>query len=110
MDNETRERLDAELAVLNAHVNEAVGARTAWMDAHMDDYADFHVGDVLYDRNGDRLGPVTRLYRYWGGLHGPRDPQYDTLMSVDYEYLDREFGNGCRVVKNTSSQPGLNLR
>jgi hypothetical protein len=71
----TRDELDAELAALNAAVNDALRKRREWMDKHMTDYAKFQVGDELVDmRTGRVLGTVCELYRYWGG----RDDRYDT--------------------------------
>ena len=98
--------LDAELATLNAEVEAAVRKRTAWMDAHMSDYAEVQVGEPLYDLTHLRhVGTVTRLYRYWGpnknGLI--RDHQYDTHMSVEYEFLEAGTKN---FYDNTSRHGG----
>lgn len=89
MDNNKRGELDTVLALLNAEVAAAVKKRTDWMDAHMADYADVQVGEELYElATGRLMGIVSRLYRYWGTDRNGmvRDPQYDTSMSVEYEF------------------------
>lgn len=90
MDNNKRGELDTVLALLNAEVAAAVKKRTDWMDAHMADYADVQVGEELYElATGRLMGTVSRLYRYWGTDRNNgmvRDPQYDTSMSVEYEF------------------------
>lgn len=94
------ELLRIELTNLNRAVEDAVRARTAWMDAHMPDFSRVQVGEELFDAaNGyRRLGIVHKLYRYWGG---GRDWRYDTSMDVNYEYVDRV---GSCLISNTSSQ------
>lgn len=96
--------LDAELEALNANVDRAIAARKAWMDEHMDDYARYHLGEVLVDLDtGQTLGTVTKLYRYFGD----RDPRFDTRMEIQYEFT-REIGSyGSAMSDNTSRQPGL---
>lgn len=77
-----REQLDAELHQLNAAVDVAVSARKSWMDAHMPDYAEYQVGDVLYNLStGVQVGAVTRLVRYWGDQN---DPRFDRTMEITY--------------------------
>lgn len=94
LDPATRARNDAELAALNAAVDAAVAARTAWMDAHMAEYAEYPVGtDLVYRRTGEWFGTVASHYRY----HAGRDPFRDTDMSIHY----RTTGGD-----NTSRLPG----
>jgi hypothetical protein len=88
--------LDEELQRLNQAVEDAVKARTAWMDAHMPDYAVVQVGEELYDREYRLRGIVSRHYRYHGD---GRDWRYDTSMSISYEYKTRDGSN-----HNTSGQ------
>lgn len=91
-----QERLLTELFELQAKLDAAQAARTAWMDEHMKDFAKVQVGEDLYDlMTGNRLGRVTRHYRYWA----MRDPRYDTSMHIDYEFKDYAGHNG-----NTSSR------
>jgi hypothetical protein len=76
--------LRVQLDALNAGVVAALAARKAWMDARMEDFSNFKVGDEVYDaKTGALLGVVSKLYRYWGN----RDPRYDTQMSIEIEYL-----------------------
>lgn len=92
--------MDAELAVLNSAVEEALSARKAWMDAHMTAYAKYQIGDVLYDmETGHELGPVVEHYRYHAG-----HPQFDDKMEIYYRYRKP---NG--VIDNTSRQFGLRI-
>lgn len=75
--------LQPQLDTLNEEVNAVLAKRKAWMDAHMEDFSNFKVGDAVYDGNTGRLlGKVSRLYRYWED----RDPRYDTSMSIEIEY------------------------
>lgn len=79
-----RPELNAELEALNNAVTAAIDARRAWMDAHMADYAEYAVGDDLYDlKTGQRLGTITKLYRPTWGIS---NPVYQTSMEVAYEY------------------------
>lgn len=90
--------LKAELDTLNEEVKAALAKRKAWMDAHMEDFSNFKVGDEVYDRNtGQLLGVVTELYRYWGD----RDPRYDTGMNIEIHYRDRRG-----IIDNSSRHAG----
>jgi len=90
--------LNAELAALNAAVDAALKARKDWMDAHMEAYSEFKVGDEIYDiRTGERMGVVSKLYRY----QARHNPIYDTSMSVDVE-----FTNNGWCFDNTSRYGG----
>ena len=74
--------LDQELKQLLAAVKQADNARKQWMDAHMADYADYQVGETLYDRDtGECVGVVSGFYRYH-----EKDPRFDTCMSVEYRF------------------------
>lgn len=92
----SKEDLQKELVQLNLSVTEAVKRRTEWMDAHMSDFATVQVGEELFDGDYQRLGVVTKLYRFWGDQ---RDWRYDTSMSVSYQYMGRGGG-----IDNTSRQ------
>ncbi len=101
MPKELRARLDADLAALNAAVTAALKARRDWMDAHMQDYARYQVGEEIFDMaTGRRLGVVSELYRY----QSDQNPFYDTHMSVDYQY-----NKGGNCFDNTSRQIGLSI-
>ena len=83
---------------LNKAVDDAIAARKKWMDDHMVDYAEFRVGDEIYDGDtGERLGVVTRLYRY----HADRNPLLDRSMNIEYE-----FCIGKNMFDNTSRHLG----
>lgn len=95
-----RVELDDQLRALNQKVRDAVSARKAWMDSHMEDYAKFKIGDTLVDlSNGEVLGIVTELYRFWGDK---QDSTLDDSMEINYEYQEPSG-----TYDNTSSQPGL---
>lgn len=90
--------LDAEMKRLNQAVDDAVAARTTWMDAHMADYARHRLGDVLYNlENGQRVGVVSSLYRFHAD-----DQRFDRSMSVDYRIQVDDYGT---CFDSTSSQP-----
>ena len=92
--------LQTELDTINKEVEAVLAKRTAWMDAHMQDFSKFNVGDPVYDvRTGQFLGTVTRLYRYWKD----KDPRYDTSMSVVIEYRQAGHSN---VYDNSSHYAG----
>lgn len=75
--------LQAELDVLNVEVTAVLAKRKAWMDAHMQDFSNFKVGDEVYDANTGRLlGAVSELYRY----HAEHSPQYDTHMTIEIQF------------------------
>jgi len=94
-----RDALRKELADLNAKVAEALTERKAWMDAHMEEFSEFKVGEEIYDLGtGALLGTVSRLYRYWAD----KDPCFDTSMSVEVEF--REIGSN--LFDNTSRYAG----
>lgn len=96
-----REALRAELKLINAGIDAILGHRRKWMDDHMDDFANHHVGDEIYDlKTGRLLGTITKLYRYWED----RDPRYDTSMTVEYQY--RVAGTENHY-DNTSRHGGL---
>ena len=83
--------LEGVLDKLTAKFAAAWAERKSWMDAHMEDFARFKVGDEIFNlETGERLGEISQLYRYWGSDN--RDPQYDTTMDIQYQY---HTGNNC---------------
>jgi hypothetical protein len=83
MRTEHQKKLQTELDALNKEVEDTLAKRTTWMNAHMEDFSDFKVGDEVYNPNtGTLLGVVSRLYRY----HQDGDPRYDDHMDVEIEY------------------------
>lgn len=95
-----RKALRLDLDRLNKAVDLAITERTAWMDAHMEDFAIAKPGEVLYQREGDnftRLGVVRKLYRFQRG----QNILYDTGMSVEYEYQSHL---GSNMFANTSGR------
>lgn len=85
--------LNAELAALNAEVDAVIAKRTAWMDAHMKDYATVQIGEVAYDRDGRCYGVVAEHYRYWRN----RDPRYDTSVNVEYVFQSGTNTSGSNI-------------
>jgi hypothetical protein len=78
--------LQAELDALNAAVDAARKARTAWMDAHMADFAKHPVGTKVWNlRTGKCLGVIAEHYRYDRDRDGG---VYDTDMSIHYRFTD----------------------
>ena len=72
-----------EVKRMTEAIEQAIAARTAYMDANMEKFCGLKVGEDIYDIvSGIRLGKVSRLYRYWSG----RNPSHDTSMSVSVEY------------------------
>jgi hypothetical protein len=89
--------LENNLKCLNNEVKDAVIKRTSWMDANMEKFAKFKVGDNIYDLDRCvKVGVVYELYRYWAG----RNPEYDTSMNIEYR-----FKTGNLINDNTSRQP-----
>jgi len=89
--------LENHLKCLNNEVKDAVIKRTSWMDANMEKFAKFKVGDNIYDLDRCvKVGVVSELYRYWAG----RNPEYDTSMNIEYR-----FKTGNLIDDNTSRQP-----
>jgi hypothetical protein len=88
----------AELARLSAAIEEAIRARTAWLDAKMVETSTLKVGDEIYDvDSGVMVGTVRGLYRYWQD----RNDLLDTGYYCHYEYRTPGGSND-----NTSRQPG----
>ncbi len=90
---------EAELAVLNAAVTAAIDARRKWLDAKMVECSSLKVGDDIYDLNsGQRLGRISRLYRYWQDCdEGVRD---------DSPHCHYEFETSRNCFDNTSRHGG----
>lgn len=64
-------------------INDLIAERTKYMDDHMADCAEFHVGDIVFDENGICLGEVFELFRH---QHSQGHPFHDNYMGVDYRY------------------------
>lgn len=93
--------LQAELDALNQKVVAVLARRKAWMDAHMENFSNFKVGDEVYDtKTGALLGTVSKLYRYWG----ERDPRYDTQMAIEIQYR-KDGSKNC--YDNSSRHAGV---
>lgn len=91
----------SELDALNEAVQEAIDARREWLDTKMHEVSALKVGDDIYDtRSGQKLGVVSKLYRY----HADQNPLFDTHVSVNYQYE-----TGSRCFSNTSSQIGVSF-
>ncbi len=86
-----------ELRALLKARDDAMAAKTAWLDRKMLEHSTLKVGDDMFDLDtGECLGKITKLYRYWSpDAQGRRDN--DTSIYCDYE-----FGRGM----NTSCAPG----
>ena len=69
------------------------------MDSKMEEYADMQVGEEIYNLvTGERLGVITKLYRYWDN----KDVYKDEFFEIDYQYQVCESG-----YDNTSRQQGV---
>lgn len=89
---------DDELARLNAAVDAALAARTAFLDSKMAQYAVAQVGEYVYDLSlGRKLGKVTRHYRYWTS----QNVLYDRHLLIDYDF---QADPDIPFVDNTSRQ------
>lgn len=79
-----KEQLKKELKKLNKAVEKAHKARKEWMDAHMEDFADYKIGEKLYlTSTGECLGTIKSYYRYFE----KHNESFDTSMSIDYEVV-----------------------
>ena len=86
------------LALLNEAVTAAITARTVWLDERMPNYAEFKIGEELYDLDtGKRLGTVCGYYRYDANHNVLRD----TSMDIDYKLHVRD-----NIYDNTSRYAG----
>lgn len=80
-------------------IEQAIKAKTEYLDSLMVKYASLKIGEELFDlTTGEKLGNVKRLYRFNGGL----DYRYDYSCECNYEYVTKHG-----EIKNTSSQPRL---
>lgn len=80
-------------------INDLIAERTKYMDDHMADCAEFHVGDIVFDENGVCLGEVFELYRH---QRSQGNPFHDNYMAVDYRY-----GTGRRMRRTTADPTRL---
>lgn len=81
MNSQLKAKLDAELKQLNDAVALAIAARRKWMDEHMQDYAKYSIGEMLYlNETGMCIGKVSSLYRYHQG-----NDALDDNMSINYK-------------------------
>ena len=88
----------AILAALNKAVDDAIEARTKWLDEAMPTHATVKPGEELWDLSRMRpLGVVTGLYRFQATAGSAL---YD--RSLDIEYKFREAGNFGMCIGNTS--------
>lgn len=88
-----------ELAALNCAVDEAIKARTDWLDSKMEQYAECKIGDTVLCRHEYSdiylpIGKVSRFYRYWAG----RNALHDTSLEIHVEFETRKncFDNSSR--------------
>jgi hypothetical protein len=88
-----------ELRKLTEAIDDALKARTEWLNAKMVETSDLKIGDDIYDcSTGIRLGKVTKLYRYW---QGQGNQLLDTGPHCHYEYETE-----TQLCDNTSRQTG----
>jgi hypothetical protein len=84
---------EQKLEVLNIEVDTAIKKRTRWLDKKMSEYSPLQIGDDIYNlKTGEKLGTVTKLYRYY------QNQFEDNELSIHYVY-STPYGNN-----NTSSQ------
>lgn len=79
-----------EIDFLNAAIEKAINDRTQWLDAHMEEYADYPIGEMLYDSQyGNAVGTVVKIWRRYGPNSGCRKPYEDRSV---YSYFTLSNG------------------
>lgn len=74
--------LNEELRKLNDDVFRAIQIRTEWMNNHVVDYAQYQIGETIYNElSGELLGSVVGFFRY-----NENRPDLDTNMGIGYVY------------------------
>lgn len=89
-----KEQAQLKLKILNEIVENTIKERKDFLDTHMYLFAEFQIGDQVYNVETGRVTLVKEHYRFWAD----RDPYHDTSL-----YCDCAFANG----DNTSRYSGF---
>jgi len=93
---------ELKLKELNYAVTNAIKYRRDCLDAKIEEYAKFKVGDDIYNVKAlQRLGVVRKLYSFWRDRN---DGVLDISMDINYEYKIVGTNNSF---SNTSSHPNI---
>ena len=97
---EEKKQASKQLSLLKKKVEEALKARTDFLDKHMHLFAKFQIGEEVINRKTGERTEVTEHYRYH------RDsPQYDTSL-----YCDCRFKNGDNTSCYGGGSPYISVR
>jgi hypothetical protein len=94
---------NACLDELNKCVDDAISRRKDWLDSKMAQYAEFKIGDPIFDLDSSaRVGFVTEYYRF----RSDNDKGvWDTSLTIDYTFQTGGFDSNVKSFDNTSRQP-----
>lgn len=96
---------DAEkLKLLSAAIDDAIAARSAWLDEMMPKYAEYKIGEELFNLDtGVCLGTVHSYYRYWT----EQNPLYDKYLDIEYKlHVNKNPYGYEHLYDNTSRHAG----
>jgi len=86
------------LGILNQEVEQALQKRARFLDENMHLFAEFQIGEKVYNTKSQKVGVCIRHYRYWT----TQNRLYDTSFDVDCEIQDaqnsKSFGNTSRFM------------
>lgn len=80
-----KDKLKKQLTAINEHITELINERTKFLDDNMHHFAEFQIGEEVYNCNRHTFTIVKDHYRYFTN----RDPLYDTGL-----HCDCRFNNG----------------
>ena len=81
-----KEEIRKQLGDLNTIVEKAIAARTKFLDENMHHFAEFQIGEKVWDCANNCEATCTGHYRYHS-----EDPRYDTTFSVNCNISTRNF-------------------
>jgi hypothetical protein len=100
----TKEKAQQELATLNEAVDAAIKARTEFLDKYMHLFAEFQIGEEVYNCQRKSTDKVVGHYRY----QARKNPIYDNSFSVDCE-IKVGVGTGDNTSRFAGRHPWVKL-
>lgn len=95
-----KDQLEKKLEALNEKVDQAISERELFLDEHMHLFADFKIGERVYNTKTRAIGICTKHYRY----NESQNELYDSDFNVDCEIEEPE-NSSC--YDNTSRYGGI---
>ncbi|MDP4224773.1 MAG: hypothetical protein Q8910_00185 [Bacteroidota bacterium] len=74
----TKDEAQEKLEIYNQNVADAIKQRTEFMNKNMHLFAEFQIGDIVYNVKSGQATEVVEHYRFWSN----QNPYYDTSFST----------------------------